>query len=135
MAHPRIGEISILTVAFLGLTFRVSFLAAQTSASATEMQAQQAEGTIDFVVVDPSGAAISNASVSVTDGKTKLATGRTNGSGVLSLFSLPKGDHSYKVKFNGFKTAHGNVSVIPHERVKVVVKFQLTSNGPVNEVQ
>ena len=83
----------------------------------------QAEAGIDFVVLDPVGAAIPHAKVWVTSGKAKLGKGATGDDGSLSL-SLPPGPREFRVKLPGFQTYKGTALVPPHERVKLTVKLQ-----------
>ncbi|MGB6975235.1 MAG: carboxypeptidase regulatory-like domain-containing protein [Terracidiphilus sp.] len=67
--------------------------------------AQQTLGAINGTVLDPSGAAVPGASVTVTDaaiGVTRTTT--TQGTGYFQLFNLPIGVYQVKVTAGGFET-------------------------------
>ncbi|MGB7266242.1 MAG: carboxypeptidase regulatory-like domain-containing protein [Terracidiphilus sp.] len=65
----------------------------------------QSTGTIRGTVTDPSGAAISNATVTATDTSTNLSRDAgTNDSGIFVFPNLPIGTYSLKVSAAGFAT-------------------------------
>ncbi len=67
--------------------------------------AQQTLGSINGTVLDPSGAAISGAAVTVTDpsiGVVRTTTSQSNG--FFQIFNLPIGTYSVKAAQNGFET-------------------------------
>jgi hypothetical protein len=80
------------------------FLAAVCLASG--LMAQDISGTIEGTILDPSGSAVPNAKVSVTnkDRNQVVRTLTTNISGVYSATLLPIGTYSIKVEVAGFKT-------------------------------
>lgn len=86
----------------------------------------QQQGAIDFMVVDPSGAAVPQARISIVDGKRKLAEGKANERGALSLSGLPEGQHLYKIKSRGFGTYSGAITVLPDQRIRVDAKLRLS---------
>jgi hypothetical protein len=71
------------------------------------------EGTITGTVTDPSGAAISGATVIATNVATNVATTRTtSGAGAYTIAPLPPGIYSVQVSAQGFKTLRqDNLSV------------------------
>lgn len=73
---------------------------------AASMFAQDITGTIGGTVLDPSGAAVPKAKVTVTntDRKQVVATLTTDASGVYLAPNLPMGTYSVKVEAAGFKT-------------------------------
>src|ERR1022692_2414247 len=80
------------------------FLAAACLASG--LLAQDISGTIEGTILDPSGSAVPNAKVSVTntDRNQVVRTLTTNTTGVYSAPLLPIGTYSVKVEVAGFKT-------------------------------
>lgn len=69
------------------------------------LYAQSTNGVITGAVTDPSGAAVSGASVTVTDqGTGAVHTARTDGQGNYTIPDLAPGTYSVNVKNSGFKT-------------------------------
>ena len=69
------------------------------------LTAQQTLGSINGTVLDPSGAAITGATVTVTAsaiGVTRTTT--TQGTGFYQIFNLPVGTYTVKVGHEGFDT-------------------------------
>jgi hypothetical protein len=69
------------------------------------LSAQQTLGSINGTVLDPTGAAIPAATVSITDsaiGVTRTTTTQSNG--FYQIFNLPVGTYTVKVKHEGFDT-------------------------------
>ena len=63
-------------------------------------------GTLNGTVIDPSGAAIANATVTATQTTTGVArTTQSSGAGLYSLSSLPPGVYDVQIEATGFKTA------------------------------
>jgi len=84
------------------LTLRLAFLLALACAASL---AQTITGTIVGSVVDPTGAAVTNAEVSVTQGATGAKrTVRTNEQGDFLLGSLQPGEYTLSITQTGFKT-------------------------------
>src|SRR5579871_5369891 len=73
---------------------------------ASGLFAQDISGTIEGSILDPSGSAVPNAKVSVTntDRNQVVRSLLTNASGVYSATLLPIGTYSVKVEVAGFKT-------------------------------
>jgi len=97
----------------------VCLLVAMMLAAAPPAIAQPARpGTLQITVVDPSGAVIANATVTVTgaEAATKgqtLAPVPTNAQGVASLAGLPPGRYTVSAEFPGFETR-----ALPEVRVR-----------------
>jgi len=79
------------------------FIAASVAAS---MFAQDISGTIEGSVLDPTGAVVPKAKVTITntDRKQVVRTLETNDTGVYSAPFLPIGNYAVKVGATGFKT-------------------------------
>ena len=73
----------------------------------TALLAQDVTGTIEGSILDPSGSAVLNAKVTVTntDRNQVIRTITTNTSGVYSATFLPIGNYSVSAEASGFKTA------------------------------
>jgi len=85
--------------AFLGVVLAVLF------ASSLCISAQQTLGSINGTVLDPSGAAIPGAAITVTDssiGVTRTTTSQSNG--FFQIFNLPIGYYAIKATHDGFET-------------------------------
>ncbi len=90
---------------------RIPLCLALLFALAAALMAQVPTGTITGNVLDPSGAVIANAAITVTNksnGATRVA--RTDGNGAFSVASLPAGSYDVKVEATGF-----SVSLLPAE--------------------
>src|SRR6185295_20322407 len=71
--------------------------------------AQVQNGTFTGEVTDPSGAAIPNAKVTVTNTGTNLTQSvTTNQAGLFNAKELPAGTYKITVEAKGFKTAQNN---------------------------
>jgi hypothetical protein len=67
--------------------------------------AQSPNGTINGIVLDPSGAAMAGAEVVVVNNATGVQyTTKTNGEGIYAVPNLPPGSYRIQVSNNGFKT-------------------------------
>ena len=87
-------------IAACGLFAFTAFLTCTPSASA-----QQTLGSVNGTVLDPSGAAVSGATVEVTDTQINLTrTTKSQGSGFFQIFNLPIGIYSVKATGTGFET-------------------------------
>jgi hypothetical protein len=74
-------------------------------ACALSLSAQQTLGSINGTVLDPSGAAIPDATVTVTNTATNLVrTTTTQSTGFFQIFNLPIGKYLVKVTHDGFET-------------------------------
>src|SRR6267142_7144156 len=68
--------------------------------------AQEASASVTGKITDPSGAAVSNAAVTVRDlDRETLWKSQTNDEGIYSLPRLPIGKYELRVEANGFQTA------------------------------
>jgi len=85
---------------------KLFFVFVLTAAFAACLAAQDVFATIEGTVLDPSGAPVPKAKVSVTnvDRNQVVKTVQTDASGVYSATLLPIGNYSVKVEANGFRT-------------------------------
>src|SRR5579872_5373631 len=90
-----------------------------TACFATGMFAQDIAGTIEGSVLDPTGAAVPKAKVTLTntDRNQVVRTLTTEESGIYSAPFLPIGNYSIKVEAAGFKTDERNGIVLNVEDV------------------
>jgi len=85
--------------------FRIAALLFALISLTSFLSAQSSTGTIQGTVVDPQGAVIPNASVTITNAGTNRAVQvNSNGEGLFSLPSLDPGPYSVQVKAPNFKT-------------------------------
>src|SRR5215469_4212457 len=69
--------------------------------------AQIQNGQFNGTVTDPSGAAIPNAKITVTNTATNLSLSTTtNASGVFTIKELPPGTYNMTAEVSGFRTLH-----------------------------
>ena len=67
--------------------------------------AQQTLGSINGTVLDPSGASIPDATVTVTNAEIDLTrTAKTQANGFFQIFNLPIGNYKVKINHDGFET-------------------------------
>jgi hypothetical protein len=70
---------------------------------AVSTQAQQTLGSLNGTVLDPSGAAVSGATVTATDTDINVTrTAKTQSSGFFQIFNLPVGTYTVKAEHDGF---------------------------------
>jgi hypothetical protein len=94
-------------------------------ASATP--AQQPEGTLRGRVVDPAGAVIPGATVTVTDAAGKDKTTTTDGEGVYTITALPPGTYSVRATATGFAPLQDTeVEITPGSRKVLDLKLEVT---------
>jgi hypothetical protein len=92
---------------------------------ATILSAQEYLATLSGTVTDPTGAAVTNANVKVTNTDTNVVTnGGTNGDGAYSVPFLVPGNYTVEVSISGFKPAT-KTGVVLHASDKGRVDFQL----------
>jgi len=83
--------------------------------------AQQTLGSINGTVLDPSGAAIPGAAVTVTNTATDLSrTTSTQSSGSFQIFNLPVGTYTVRVKRTGFQITQLNGIPVQEARATTV---------------
>jgi hypothetical protein len=86
------------------------------------LQIEAAYPAISIAVFDPTGASMPDAEVTFRNEKTdERATGKTDGSGVLRMTSLPKGEYEVMVSSPGFRT-----ETIPHVAVPTRSEMRVT---------
>jgi hypothetical protein len=92
---------------------------------AVSISAQEYLATLSGTVTDPTGAAVTNANVKVTNTDTNVVTnGTTNGDGAYSVPFLVPGNYSVEVTIQGFKPST-KTGVVLHASDKGRVDFQL----------
>jgi hypothetical protein len=99
-------------------------------------QVTNATGTIQGTVTDPSGAAVPNAKITLTEpstGLTKVIT--STGSGYFSAGSLLPGDYSLRVEAQGFSPADKKIPVTVGTVTNGDIKLTLGTSATVVEVQ
>ena len=83
--------------------------------------AQQTLGSINGTVVDPSGAVVPGATVTVTNAAIGVTRSTVSGgSGFYQIFNLPIGDYVVKVERNGFEITEVNGIVVQEATAKTV---------------
>ncbi len=108
---------------------------ALTCLSAGSAFAQSETGSITGTVVDPTGAAVPNAKVTVTNAATTAARTTTSGSsGVYTVTNLQPAPYTVKVEAQGFKTSQIPVTVTVGTREGLDVKLQVGDTSTVIEV-
>ena len=99
--------------------------------------AQDITGTIEGSILDPSGAAVPNAKVSITniDRNQVIRTLTTDATGVYSAPLLPIGNYSVKVEAQGFKTdQRTNIVLNVNDVLKINIRMEVGSLSETVEV-
>jgi hypothetical protein len=114
----------------------VFFMLAIAASVSIVANAQVQNGQFVGVVTDPSGAAIANAKVTVTNTATNLsASTTTNQSGLFTVKELPIGNYKITVEAPGFKTStHANVTLNAGTIERVDFKMELGQAREIVEV-
>jgi hypothetical protein len=105
---------------------------------ATSLTAQDISGTIGGTILDPSGATVPNATVSIinTDRNQVLRTITTDASGTYSAPLIPVGQYTVKVEIKGFKTeARNAITLNVNDDLKINVTLQVGSMTDVVTVE
>ena len=98
-----------------GLTFLAALIFALSG------QAQQTLGSINGTVVDPSGAAVPAATITVTNSATNLTeTTTTQRTGFFQIFNLPIGSYIVKIAHEGFDTSELTGIAVPEARTATI---------------
>ena len=118
--------------AFLGVPLMVFFLATSPAAKAQSLTT----GAITGSVLDPTRAAVANATITVTDIETSASrTVKTGPNGNYSVPSLVPGQYKLSVSAPGFKTQEqGPVSVVVSQSLNLDFKLELGTTTQVVEV-
>ncbi len=88
---------------------------------ASSCLAQQTLGSLNGTVVDPSGAAISGATVSATNSAINVTqTTTTQNTGFFQIFNLPIGTYVLKISLRGFETTALNGITVQEARATTV---------------
>src|SRR5579883_1583929 len=107
---------------------RVAFLLVLVACLASSIFAQDITGTIEGTVLDPSGAAVPKAKVTVrnTDRNQVITVLTTDASGVYSAPNLPMGTYSVKVESPGFKTKdQAGIVLNAKDTLKINVRMEV----------
>jgi len=115
--------------------FALALLAAAALlASSTALYAQTtvSTGSIQGTVLDPSGAVVSGARVSIT---AQVITTTTSSSGTYNSGSLIPGEYRIRVEAKGFRTMQTQLTVQVSETAAGNMKLQLGSENQIVEVQ
>src|SRR5206468_3085661 len=104
--------------------------------SAPQGFAQATSGTLTGQVIDPSGAVIPNASVTITDVQHGSAvTTTTNGQGLFTRTQLANGTYNVSVSAQGFQPVQQNNIVVDVDReTRINVTLQLGGASQTVEV-
>jgi hypothetical protein len=109
----------------------------------TPMQAQQTLGALNGTVVDASGAAVPNATVTATDNSIGVTRStKSQGNGFYQIFNLPIGTYTITVTHDGFETSVTSGLAVQEARAttanttlkvgKVTESVQVTANPLLN---
>jgi outer membrane receptor protein involved in Fe transport len=97
--------------------------------------AQSEQGALSGTITDPSGAAITNAKITVTNTATNLARSvATSPSGQYTVTSLPPGNYSVKVEAQGFATYEAKIAIAVGSRATLDPKLAVSGGGQSIEV-
>src|SRR5215472_1304704 len=99
------------------------------------LQAQDISGTIQGLVLDPSGASVPNAKVTITNtGRNQvIRTITTDSGGNYSAPVLPIGAYSIKVEATGFKTqVRSGITLNVNDDLKINIPLEI--GQPLDEV-
>src|ERR1035438_7468449 len=105
---------------------------------ATGLFAQDISGTIGGTILDPSGATVPDAKVTITntDRNQVLRTITTDPSGTYSAPLIPVGQYSVKVEVKGFKTeTRTGIAVNVNDDLKINITLQVGSMTDVVTVE
>jgi len=105
---------------------------------AGSLAAQDISGTIGGTVLDPSGAGVPKAKVTVTNADRNVVAGSatTDGSGTYSVTFIPVGTYAVKVEAPGFKTEIENgVALNVNDNLKINITLQVGATSEAVEVK
>ena len=123
---------SVFLMVFLGLCLSV-----------VPANAQQTLGSINGTVLDPSGAAVPGATITVTDTDISVSrTTKSQGNGFFQVFNLPVGTYSVNATHDGFETldlvginvqeSHATTVAISLKVGKTTTSIEVTANPMLN---
>jgi hypothetical protein len=135
-------RISRITAALLAAVMSVSFAAAGTKPRPSTQPAapsQHNEPGVAVLVIDPQGAIVSGAEVTLVkqeskNKKTKRKMGITNSRGEIFLTGLPTGEYVLAVKAHGFKTSVQTVPVREDKLESITLRLQVSEESITVEV-
>jgi outer membrane receptor protein involved in Fe transport len=97
--------------------------------------AQSEQGTLSGTITDPSGAAITNAKITVTNTATNQARSvATSPSGQYTVTALPPATYSVKVEAQGFATFEAKIAIAVGSRATLDPKLAVNAGGQSIEV-
>ena len=105
---------------------------------ATAGMAQDISGSIGGTVLDPSGAGVPNAKVTVTntDRNVVVRSVTTDSTGTYSVPNIPVGTYSVKVEANGFKSeTQDGIPLNVNDNLKINISLQLGASTETVEVK
>src|SRR5215831_18608916 len=131
MLRPNSGQTSM---PFCLLVFVTAFAISLSSVMVAQVTVQT--GSIVGTVSDPSGAAVPNAKVVITNTNTgQSSTLNTNAAGVYTAGALTPGVYKVQVSAKGFNTASENLTVLVSNTANGDVHLQVGQESTVIEVQ
>jgi hypothetical protein len=97
--------------------------------------AQSDTARIVGTITDPTGAVVSNATVTVTEtGTGRVVTAKTGATGEYTVNALPIGKYHIEVAETGFKTAHADFSLDVSQVLEISLKLETGSATTVVDV-
>ncbi len=125
-----------MTSSFTVVAWGVLFLIGLTAPARLAAQATLSTGSIQGTIVDPTGAAVVGATVTITNKATgKVFPTATNSTGAYNAAALSPGDYTMRVEFKGFKA----IQTVARVEIGLISTIDLTlevgSESTVVEVQ
>ena len=118
--------------------FRVLLVAAAALVTASVMPAQDVTATIQGAILDPTGAAVPNAKITVTntDRREVIRNITTDAAGNYSAPLLPIGHYDVKVEAQGFKTVtRSGIVLNVNDNLKLNIKLDIGAVSETVEVR
>jgi hypothetical protein len=121
-------------IALSAATIGMNFAAAQTTSNSSQsrvVQIQQKESGISVEILDPTGAVIPKAHISLVDESGKVKSALTGEDGTYNAPNLLPGIYKVTVQMNGFSEVHEEVRVVQN---KITLLHLTMAVGLVGEV-
>lgn len=116
------GSRALLASVLAALVTAATFVAGQESKASSE--ASEPRSRIEVQVVDPSGAVIQSARITIQSGESYVVHGQTNASGVFSVQGLTVGEYRVSIESGGFLGESTTVSVRERSVGSVLVQLE-----------